>query len=1268
MLPFGLTPRIRSLLLIVTILLFYKAGKATHAQGADLTYSCIGNGQYELKLSFYRDCAGINAPNSITVDASSAQCNEDLNVTLDQVQGTGNDVTPICNAASTECSGGNKPGVEEYVYTGTVTLPQQCPDWSFDFSLCCRNQAITTIDNPNGEEIHLNAELDNQNYPCNNSPSFSNPPVPFICVGETYCFNHGAQDPDGDSLSYSLVTPTSGQNGGTVNYKNGYSSGQPLNSNPPVNIDPVTGDICMTPTQQEVTVMQVQVKEWRNGQVIGTINRDIQVQVIACSNSLPYLSGIDGNGDYKMDVCAGSNVYFEIPSFDADGKQDLTLSWDQGIPSGQFDPGQGSRPTANFQWAPGPQHVGNGPHCFTVKVEDDNCPLNGSQVYSFCLNVHRIDSLDMSSSPANCAASNGAASVDKVYGGSAPYDYQWTPAKGNAQSANYNGIPADTYTAQVTDANGCSVQDSIAVGPGSLPGNLSFTITHPSCNAGADGTASVQVQGGKGPYQYSWSNGDTSATADSLSAGSHYVDVVTSDGCHSSDTILLQDPPGLSLYLDSVGQPLCHGDSSAYAEASASGGTSPYSYQWSTTPSQTGAQVNNLYAGNFTVTVSDANGCKEQKSFTVKDPSALKANMSTQDVNCHGGVSGSATVSVKGGNPPYQYNWQGYASKQASLNNVAAGQYVVEVSDQNGCTIHDTADLGQPAPLVLDTLNMEHITCHAGEDGSISVDVKGGTTPYNYNWIAANQNGPQIAGLQAATHVLEVIDAQGCALLDSFKLQEPAPLKGQMKQVFDVSCNGGGDGMATVSASGGTAPYSFDWNLDSPQTGKSVFDLSAGNYSVTITDAQGCRSTTNFQIDEPAPLDVQLTPVADTICPGDSVALNASASGGNGQYIYVWDQSLGTGASHTVTPSKSKDYNVIAYDSTGCSSAEHTVEIVVRKLDRTAFGTKGGAPVCHGEMGRISAYYGKEGSGITFKWGQGVGNGPGPHHVLPSDTTTYNVTVSDQCQNQMADSVTVPVYPEPQVDVTVPDAEECGEASVTCQNDSARNANTELKWSFSTGRSSKVEEPTLSFTNSGQHSAKLILTNQYGCRNSDKEEFSVKVHPEPSAEFEVSPDQKLSIMDPEARFHYNDPHAIEWTFAFGDGDSSNQRDPVHQYEELGTYPITLSARTMHGCEAQHTEEVVVEDRFTYYVPNAFTPDGDGKNDAFDGQGAGYTAREMMIFNRWGELIYESSDPDKEWDGTVNGEKVKSDVYVYKIRVKDHRGNWHEKKGHVTVVR
>ena len=151
---------------------------ASHSQGADLTYECLGGNQYQITLKFYRDCEGISAPSAPTISISSASCGESLSLTLQQIPGTGQEVSPICQNDATECTNGNLPGVQEYVYRGTITLPAQCDDWTLAYSLCCRNAAINTISSPDNQDIYVESILDNLNYPCNSSPVFSNKPVP----------------------------------------------------------------------------------------------------------------------------------------------------------------------------------------------------------------------------------------------------------------------------------------------------------------------------------------------------------------------------------------------------------------------------------------------------------------------------------------------------------------------------------------------------------------------------------------------------------------------------------------------------------------------------------------------------------------------------------------------------------------------------------------------------------------------------------------------------------------------------------------------------------------------------------------------------------------------------------------------------------------------------------------------------------------------------------------------------------------------------------
>src|SRR5437868_12580155 len=237
--------------------------QASHSMGADLTYTCLGGNTYQVTITFYRDCIGIAAPTNPFVTISSASCGQSLGVTCYPRAGTGQEVTPACSSSVTTCNGGTFTGIQEWVYDGIVTLPQQCSDWVFGYSLCCRNAAITTIVTPGSSTFYIYATLNNLITPCNNYSTFSNKPVPFVCMGQQFCFNHGAYDADGDSLVYSLINPWDSP-GLQVTYQFPFSATYPLSSSPAVTFNPTTGDICMTPTAMEVTVMAVLVEEYRN--------------------------------------------------------------------------------------------------------------------------------------------------------------------------------------------------------------------------------------------------------------------------------------------------------------------------------------------------------------------------------------------------------------------------------------------------------------------------------------------------------------------------------------------------------------------------------------------------------------------------------------------------------------------------------------------------------------------------------------------------------------------------------------------------------------------------------------------------------------------------------------------------------------------------------------------------------------------------------------------------------------------------------------------
>jgi hypothetical protein len=381
---------------------------ASHFAGADLTYTCLGGSSYLISLTFYRDCSGVSAPTSAQIQFTCSSNNAlNFSATLNQIPGTGQSVTPNCSAVPSTCSGGTAYGIQEYIYQAVVTL-QACNSWTMSYGYCCRNP-ITTVPSNSSNGWYVTAMLNNLDAICNSSPTFSNHPPLVACVNQPFCFNHGALDPNNDSLVYSFYAPFT-SHGQSVTYSSPYSANNFLSSSTPITIDPSTGDICFTPTSSLTTITGVKVEEYRriNGvpTLIGTVYRDIQLKTDACSNNLPMLSGMDHQNThtyssldtvYNIEMCLGPTLDFDINGFDADtfnsavtGRPDIYhISWNQGIPQGTFTTHYNGTDSAyaHFTWTPTSTDVNNAPKCFTVTVHDEACPFYGVQSYSYCITV-----------------------------------------------------------------------------------------------------------------------------------------------------------------------------------------------------------------------------------------------------------------------------------------------------------------------------------------------------------------------------------------------------------------------------------------------------------------------------------------------------------------------------------------------------------------------------------------------------------------------------------------------------------------------------------------------------------------------------------------------------------------------------------------------------------------------------------------------------------------------------------------------------------------
>ncbi|MCW3105059.1 MAG: hypothetical protein JWO09_3499 [Bacteroidetes bacterium] len=1156
---------------------------ASHAQSADITYQCLGGNQYKISLSFYRDCAGVAAPTTATINISSASCGQNLTLTLNQLPGTGIEVSPICASMNTQCSGGAYPGVQEYKYSGVITLPMACTDWTFSFSLCCRNASINTIVNPSAENIYVEALLNNLDFPCNSSPTFSNPPIPFVCVGQPYCFNNGSSDIDGDSLSYTLIAPRTSATT-TVTYNPPYSASQPLVSSPAVTFNSASGDMCMSPTMIEVTVFAVLVQEWRSEVLVGSVMRDIQLRTMSCTNNNPYVNGINNTGTYSLTACAGVPLNFVISTYDIDSAQNVSINWNSGISGASFSASAGFRPTGTFSWTPTAADISTASHCFTVTVQDDNCPYNGSQTFSFCITVSGL-TLTTSTTPANCGASNGTAEV-QVLAGTGPYAYQWI---GGGTNYDQNGLSAGTYTVNVTGSGGCTSSATAVVSNGATPANLVINSTGVSCYGAANGAATANVSGGQPPYTFLWSNGATTSAISGLAPGTYSVTVTTANGCTTNGAVVISQPVAPVGYTSSQTNVTCSGSSNGSATVTPSGGTGAYAYSWNTSPVQTTATATNLAAGNYSALITDANGCSTTANITIAEPPALTANgMVVSNVTCNGLADGYATVGASGGTGTYSYMWStSPAQYTQSVSGLAPGNYFVTVSDANNCIANSYITITEP---------------------------------------------PALAIASAA---------------------------------YPVTCNGACNGQTVVIPSGGTPGYSYQW-MPTGGTSASATGLCPGTYSITVTDGNGCMLASSLAVTQPAPLTVNASG-STTICLGQNTGITAAASGGTGAYTYNWS-GIGSGASQTVSPVSPSTYSVTAMDANGCISPVSTVSVNVTSLTAANLTVSGASAICYGSSATISSVVSGSTGPVTVNWSAGLGTGNGPFTVSPPATTTYTVTVTDACGNSVTGSVPVTVNPLPTVDLSPQTLVACNEVNAAFAENSGANSASQFNWNFGDGYASALEHPVHTYGSTGLYNVSLTVTSPFGCVNTASTTCNITVNQGSIADFSSEGIDGTTI-SPIYKFYNQSQNAVSYAWEFGDGGTSTLADPQHTYADKGEYEVKLYTSSIAGCMDTIVRKIEVRPVFTIYIPNAFTPDGNSTNDYFTAKGSEISEFKMMIFDRWGEMIYQTEDIQTGWDGKANNgsRTAESGVYVYKITVRDFEQRYHDFTGHVTLL-
>lgn len=307
--------------------------------------------------------------------------------------------------------------------------------------------------------------------------------------------------------------------------------------------------------------------------------------------------------------------------------------------------------------------------------------------------------------------------------------------------------------------------------------------------------------------------------------------------------------------------------------ATASGGT----------PNYTGTGTFTVSAGSYSYIVTDANGCTAVASGQIGQPSVLAVSATAAAVSCNGGSNGTVNLTVAGGTPSYSYTWSN-GSANANLSGLAAGTYTATVTDANGCSKTASATVTQPTALLINR-TVSNITCNGAANGSIVVTANGGTPAYSYLW----NNGATTkdrSGLGTGTFTVTVTDANGCSATTSATITAPSKIN-VTKSSTTVTCFGGNNGTATIVATGGTPSYSYLWN--NGQTTATATGLTAGNYTATVTDANGCTKTTGVSVAQNPNMIVSFT----NVVAGCGLATaKANIVGGTQPYTYLWSNGV----------------------------------------------------------------------------------------------------------------------------------------------------------------------------------------------------------------------------------------------------------------------------------------------------------------------------------------------------------------------------------------
>jgi gliding motility-associated-like protein len=917
----------------------------------------------------------------------------------------------------------------------------------------------------------------------------------------------------------------------------------------------------------------------------------------------------------------------------------------------------------------------------TIRFTSAGCTLGGHFGYAY---------VDASCSALAVIASTPSACLGQTVTLTAPGSgttgsYQWATlppggagivgsTTGQSITVNQSG----TYQVTVTQAPNCFyvIDTTITFFPNPT---VIATSTNASCSPGSDGSATASVTGVPAGYSIVWvpapGAGQGTLTPSAMTAGTYNLTITTPQGCTAKTAVNIIQPNGISLVSSSTNVS-CFGLSDGSAAVTSSGGTGTLTYSWTGTPSIIGSQTGSasgLAAGSYSCMIKDTKGCSAQANFTISQPPVLTVSAVGVQATCNKSCNGQLICIPGGGTGAYIYSWSTNCMNP-SCSNVCAGIYTVSVKDAHGCLITDTALVKEPPALSVGT---HSTSAHCNRsDGTDSVSVSGGTPGYSYSWSPGpGSTSSGYHNIPSGTYTVYIHDANNCKTSDTNFIANLPGVNIALVSSVNVTCFGGTDGSATVAGSGGFPVYTYSWNPP-PAVGQGLATatgLGAGTYTCAIKDSMKCSGSTQVTITQPSMLTLAASPPL-TICIGSCTDLSAVAKGGSPSYTYSWTES-GTAIGTHVCPLQTTTYTVSCSDSHGCLTAP--LHVTISLAPPLEVLTTGSTTICPGASDTLHANASGGNGNYSYFWSPAAGLSSTTIQnpvATPAVPTTYTVIVSDKCGTP-ADSATATIglFPPPVLDFVSTDTIGCAPICINFTGSSVPACNIG-SWTFGDGGTgSGCGKVRHCYSLGGSYTVTYNVMDNQGCKGSVSKVDFIKAYPTPEAAFNATP-QPASIISPEISFIDLSHGANAWSWNFGDpnGAVSSLENPSYSYTDTGCYPVKLIVTNTYLCRDTAQTLICIDSDFTFYAPNTFTPNGDGKNEIWMPIGIGIDPNnyDLLMFDRWGNLMFETHTWGQGWDGRANeGEGVAQvDTYVWKVELKDLKGRKHSYTGHCNLIR